>query len=248
MAENGKLDQWHAYWLAEQILWLRSVGLSSKNLKVREHTKQELSHYSSATFDIDYEYPFGSKELAGIANRGQYDLTQHEKESKNKMEFFDEATKEKIIPRVIEPTFGVERIFLAVLTEAYNDDKKRGNIVLKLHPRLAPIKVGVFPIVANDKNVVKKAREVLDSIKDDFHCFWDAGGSIGRRYARQDEVGTPFNVTIDFESLEDNSVTIRNRDDTSQIRVPIKDLKEILKKALNCEKFESLGKVIRKGE
>src|SRR3989344_1244426 len=132
LLKENRLDEWHAYWLAEQVRWFYSLGLNK--IKVREHTKQELSHYSSATFDIDYEYPFGSKEVAGIANRGQYDLNQHIKESKQKLEVFDEKTKQKVIPRVIEPTFGIDRVFLAVLVNGYFYDEQRQNIVLKIPP------------------------------------------------------------------------------------------------------------------
>jgi len=167
MVKAKKLGEWHAYWLAEQLLWFRALGLDKNAIKVREHKQSELSHYSSATFDLDYTYPFGSKEVAGIANRGQYDITQHKKESNEKLEVFDEASKQKVIPRVIEPTFGMERVFLAVLTDAYQDDKKRGNVVLKLHPQLAPIKIGIFPLV-NKLNV--QARKVYTLLTNDFTC------------------------------------------------------------------------------
>ncbi|MBN1503078.1 glycine--tRNA ligase [Candidatus Woesearchaeota archaeon] len=230
LLKEKRLDEWHAYWLAEQILWFRTLGLDMKKLKIREHTKNELSHYSSATFDIDFEYPFGSKEVAGIANRGIYDLTQHMKESGKSMELYDEETKSKIIPRAIEPTFGMERVFLAVLVDAYNDDKKRGNIVLKLNPKLAPIAVGVFPLV---NKLDGKSREIFDILKTDFSCTFDRGGSIGRRYARADEQGIPFCVTIDFDTLEDNAVTIRDRDTTKQIRVKIDELEKTITKLIH---------------
>ena len=229
MIEKKMLDEWHGYFLAEQFLWLTSLGINSEKLKIREHVKTELSHYSSATFDIDYEFPFGSKEIAGNANRGQYDLNQHMKHSKEKLDFFDEATKQKVIPRVIEPTFGVERIFLAVLFDAYYDDKERGNILLKLHPKLAPVQVGIFPLV-NKLN--EKSREVFDLLKTDFVCIYDKSGSIGRRYARADELGIPVNITIDFETLEDASVTIRDRNTTKQKRIKLVDLHNELKNAL----------------
>lgn len=242
MLKGKKLGEWHAYWLAEQLLWFKGLGLTMQNFKIREHTKTELSHYSSATFDIDYLYPFGSKEVAGNANRGQYDLNQHIKESKEKLELFDENTKQKVIPKVIEPTFGMERVFLAVITDAYNDDKKRGNIVLKLHPNLAPFKAAVFPLV---NKLDKDAMEVYNLLKEDFNVFYDKSGSVGRRYARQDEIGTPFCITFDFDSLKKQDVTIRNRDDTKQIRVKIKDLKEIMQKLIKQEiKFEQAGKKI----
>jgi len=243
MLKEKRLGEWHAYWLAEQVLWFKGLGLDMKNFKIREHTKTELSHYSSATFDIDYEYPFGSKEVAGNANRGQYDLNQHINESREKLEIFDEETKQKVIPRVIEPTFGMERMFLAVIADAYNYDKKRGNVVLKLHPKLAPIKVAVFPLV---NKLEKKAKEVYESLKKDFNCFYDKSGSIGRRYARQDEIGTPYCITIDFDSLKKEDVTVRNRDDIKQIRVKIKDIKEIIQKLINQEiKFEKAGKIVK---
>jgi glycyl-tRNA synthetase len=243
MVKDERLGEWHAYWLAEQALWLKSLGMDMDKIKVREHVKTELSHYSSATFDIDYNYPFGSKEVAGIANRGQYDLNQHIKESKERLELFDEETKKKIIPRVIEPTFGMERIFLAVLADAYNYDKKRGNIILKLHPKLAPVKVGVFSLV-NKLN--KEARKVYDMLKTEFVCQFDASGSIGRRYARADEIGIPYCVTFDFDSLKDKAVTIRDRNDIRQIRVKISELVDVLKKLLDSEiKLEKAGKLVR---
>ncbi len=233
MIKDKRLGEWHAYWLAEQIMWMQSIGITK--LKVREHTKDELSHYSSATLDMDYEYPFGSEEITGNANRGQYDLKQHIKESKQKLEFFDEETKKKVTPRVIEPTFGMERVFLAAITEAYNDDKKRGNIVLKLDPRLSPVKAAVFPLVSNKPELVDKAREIFGILSRGFNCQLDTSGSIGRRYARQDEIGTPFCITVDFDSLKNNDVTIRDRDSTEQKRIKIKDLKGVLSKILNKE-------------
>lgn len=225
LLEEKKLDEWHAYFLAEQLTWLQNIGLSYNKLKVREHIKTELSHYSTATFDIDYEYPFGSKEIAGNANRGQYDLTQHKNASKEKLELFDEASKQKVIPRVIEPTFGMERIFMALLCEAYENDEERGNIVLKLNPLIAPIKVAVLPLV-NKLN--DKTRPIFEDLKTSFPCYYDKSGSVGRRYARADELGIPFCVTFDFESLEDESVTIRYRDSTKQERIKITKLKSKL--------------------
>lgn len=237
-----KLEEWHAYWLAEQVLWFKELGIDLGKIKIREHTKDELSHYSSATFDIDYEYPFGSKEVAGIANRGQYDLTQHIKESKQNLELFDEATKKKVIPRVIEPTFGMERVFLMVLIDSYNDDKKRGNVVLKLNPKLAPVKIGVFPLV---NKLEDEARKVFDSLKTEFSCIYDKSGSVGRRYARADETGVPYCITIDFDSKKKEDVTIRDRDTTKQIRVKVKDLKKVLSDLINQEiKFEKAGKAV----
>jgi len=235
MLKFKKLDEWHAYWLAEQLQWYVSIGLNMKNIKVREHTKSELSHYSSATFDVDYLYPFGSKELGGNANRSQYDLNQHIKESKQDLLFFDEESKEKVIPRVIEPTFGIERAFLAVICEAYEFDKERGNVVLKLDLKLAPYKAAVFPLLSNKDELLKLAETVHKELKKDITCFYDKSGSIGRRYARQDEIGTPFCITVDFDSIKNKDVTIRDRDSTKQKRIKIVNLKETLRKLINGE-------------
>ena len=243
MLKEKRLEEWHAYWLAEQLLWFKKLGLL-EGIKVREHVKTELSHYSSATFDMDYEYPFGSKEVAGNANRGQYDLNQHVKESKEKLEIFDEATKKKVIQKVIEPTFGMERVFLALLCKAYSYDKKRENIVLKLPAWLAPIKAAVFPLV-NDEKMLKMAREIFIDLKKEFNIVYDAGGSVGRRYSRQDEIGTPYCITVDSDSLKKKDITIRDRDSTAQIRVKVSELKEVLKKLVSGEiKFEKAGKKI----
>lgn len=242
MIERKKLGEWHAYWLAEQVIWFKKFDLDK--IKIREHTKDELSHYSSATFDLDYEYPFGSKEVGGNANRGQYDLTQHEKESKEKMEIFDDKTGKKVIPRVIEPTFGVERIFLAALSSGYHFDSVRGNVVLKLHPKFSPVKAAVFPIVKNSE-FEKISEEIVSDLKKEWNVLYDKSGSIGRRYARNDEIGTPFCITVDGDSIKDNSVTVRDRDTTKQIRVKISELKVILKKLIDREiNFEKAGRLI----
>jgi glycyl-tRNA synthetase len=243
LLDKNKLDEWHAYWLAEQIIWMKKMKLNE--IKIREHTKEELSHYSSATFDIDYEYPFGSKELGGNANRGQYDLTQHQKESKQNLEVFDEKYKKKVIPRVIEPTFGIERIFLAVLSRAYTFDFERQNIVLKIPAFLSPIKASIFPIIKKEA-YDKLARNVFDDLKKEWFVSYDDSGSIGRRYARNDEIGTPFCITIDEESIKNKDVTIRDRDTKKQVRVKISELKNILKKLINEEiSFENAGKIIK---
>jgi len=241
--KEGRLDEWHAYWLGEQILWFNSLGLTE--IKIREHMKNELSHYSSATFDLDYEYVFGSREVAGIANRGQFDLNAHAKESKQSMEVFDEKYKNKIVPRVIEPTFGMERVFLAILTKAYNYDKKRDYVVLKIPAKLAPIKAAVFPVIRNNEELVRISREIYNSLKQELNVIYDSGGSIGRRYARQDGIGTPFTITVDEDSLKNKDVTIRDRDTTIQIRVKTKELHETLKKLINNEiPFSRAGKVV----
>ena len=240
LLKKNKLDEWHAYWLAEQIMWFKKLGL--EKIKIREHTKKELSHYSSATFDIDYEYPFGSKEVAGNANRGQFDLTQHQKESKEKMEIFDEKSGKKVLPRVIEPTFGIERIFLALLTEYYCEDEK-GNIVLGLPPKLSPIKVAIFPIV-KDSKFEKIAEEISNDLKKEWKVSYDKSGSIGRRYARNDEIGTPFCITIDDDSIKNKSVTIRERNSAQQFRIKIIELKNILRKLIEGENISDFAKEI----
>jgi glycyl-tRNA synthetase len=242
LLEKNKLEEWHAYWLAEQIMWFKKMGLNE--IKIREHTKEELSHYSSATFDIDYQYPFGSREVAGNANRGQYDLTQHQKESKVSMEIYDEKYKSKVIPKVIEPTFGIERIFLALLTKAYTYDKERDNVVLKLPARIAPIKAAIFPIVKRE-DFEKLCSEIFHDLKKEFYVVQDISGSIGRRYSRNDEIGTPYCITIDEDSLKGKDVTFRDRDTKKQIRVKISDVKETLKKLINKEiEFEKAGTLV----
>ena len=243
MLKEERLGKWHAYWLAEQMLWFKKLGILD-GIKIREHMKSELSHYSSATFDLDYEYPFGSLEIGGNANRGQYDLKQHEKFSGEKMEVFDEASKKKIIPRVIEPTFGIDRIFLAVLCKAYYFDEKRQNIILQLPAHLAPVKAAIFPIIKEEK-FEKIAREIFLDLKKEFKVIYDAGGSVGRRYSRNDEVGTPFAVTIDRDSEKGKDVTIRSRDTTKQIRVKIENLRDVMRKLINSEvEFEKAGKIV----
>ncbi len=234
LIDRKKLDEWHGYWLAEFFNWfVEDLKVNKENLRVREHVSTELSHYSSATFDIDYKFPFGFKEIHGMANRGQYDLTQHIKESNANLYYFDDETKEKVIPRVIEPSQGLDRLFLTLLFDSYVNDKERGNVVLKLDKKLAPYKVAVFPLV-NKGGLPEKAYEVFEILKKEYEiqAYYDKGGSIGRRYARQDEIGTPFCVTIDFDTLEDNTVTIRDRDTTEQKRVKIEELGEYILKNL----------------
>jgi len=244
MLKEKRLDKWHAYWLAEQMMFFKSIGLNTDKIKIRQHMKDELSHYSSATFDLDYEYPFGSREIAGNANRGQYDLTQHAKESSQKLDYFDEATKTRVTPRVIEPTFGLDRIFLATIVDGYIFDEKRNNTLLRIHPKLAPIKVAVFPIIKDNK-YNKMAEEVVKDLKKNFNVVYDESGSIGKRYARNDEAGTPLCITIDEHSPKKKDVTIRDRDSTKQIRVKLKDLTETMRKLINKEiDFIKAGKLV----
>ena len=237
--------KWHAYWLALMHKWFVELGTNPEHFRIRQHVKDELSHYALDTWDLEYEFPFGWKELQGLSNRTDFDLKQHMEHAKTDLTIFDEETKKKILPHVIcEPSQGVERAFLVFMFDAYHYDKERDNVVLKLHPKLAPIKLGVFPLVSNKAELVKKARDVYDELKQEWTCTFDLSGSIGRRYARADEIGIYACVTIDHESLEDNSATIRSRDTTEQIRVKIKDLNEILSKFLEGEKLGKLGKSV----
>ena len=225
MLNNNLLGEWHVYWLKEVYKWFLDLGIRPENLRLREHLKDELAHYSSACFDIEYKFPFGWKEIHGNANRGQFDLQQHINISKQKLDVFDEESKEKVIPRVIEPSQGVDRALLAFLFDAYDDDKERGNIVLKLHPKIAPIKAAVFPLV---NKLDEEARKIYDKLKTEFPCQYDRSGSVGRRYARADEIGIPYCITVDFDTLKDKTVTIRDRNTTKQTRVKIDDLKKTI--------------------
>ena len=243
MLDQKLTSTWHCYWLVQIHQWFVQLGVQAENLRVREHMKSELAHYAGACFDFEYQFPFGWKEIHGSADRTQFDLSQHLKVSGKEMSIYDEETKGKIIPYVAaEPSQGVERALLVFLYDAYEYDKERGNVVLRLHPSLAPIKVGVFPLV---NKINEKAKEVYEKIKNNFYAMYDKSGSIGRRYARADEIGIPYCVTLDFESLQDEDCTIRDRNTTKQIRVKIVDLKEILQKLLHGEMaFEKAGKII----
>lgn len=237
--------KWHGYWLAQMHKWFVELGANSEHFRVRQHVKDELSHYALDTWDLEYEFPFGWKELQGLSNRTDFDLKQHIESSKTDLSIFDEETKKKIIPHVIcEPSQGVERAFLVFMFDAYHYDKTRENVVLKLNPKLAPVKLGVFPLASNKKEIVELAKKVHNELKQEWTCQFDLSGSIGRRYARSDETGVYACVTVDFESLEDDSVTVRSRDTTEQIRVKINDLKDVLGKFLGGEKLSNLGKAV----
>ncbi len=224
-------SEWHAYWLATEHQWFISLGAKADNFRIRQHIATEKSHYATDTWDLEYKFPFGFKELQGMANRSDFDLQQHIKHSKKDLSYYDEESKKKIVPHVIaEPSQGLERAFLVFMYDAYENDKKRGNVVLKFHPRLAPIKVGVFPLTNKLK---AQAYDLYRDLKKSFVCFFDSSGSIGRRYARADEVGMPYCITFDFDSLDDKKVTLRNRDTTEQTRVEISKLKETLSHLLN---------------
>jgi glycyl-tRNA synthetase len=215
-------QQWHEHWLEERLDWYVRLGIRPDHLKLRPHDADELSHYSSATSDVEYLYPIGWSELEGIANRGDFDLTQHAKYSGEKLEYFDTASGDRYVPHVIEPAAGVGRTVLAVLCDAYDEEEVAGEqrTVLKLHPRLAPIKVAVLPLVRKDGQP-ELAHEVFELLRGQMQAEYDEGGSIGKRYRRQDEIGTPFCVTIDHQSLEDRTVTVRDRDTLEQERVAV---------------------------
>lgn len=237
----------HEYWVSERLKWYSKVGLPEGRMHRDVHEKDKLAHYASACTDILYDFPFGTQELEGIAARGNFDLTQHQNASGKSLEYFDEETKEKFLPHVVEPSAGVDRIALALLCEAYREEwiPKEGPVltaepgkqapegyeartVLRFAPCIAPYKVAVFPLLKNKEELVGKAREVFEKLNDRWNCFYDHAGAIGRRYRRQDEIGTPCGVTIDFQTLEDNTVTLRDRDTMQQIRVSIDELERII--------------------
>jgi glycyl-tRNA synthetase len=221
----AEADRWFEYWLGERERWYLDLGLSADRLRLRPHDPDELSHYSSATSDLEFLFPTGWQELEGIANRGDYDLRRHAEYSGEKLEYFDQGSGDRYVPYVIEPSAGVDRSLLAFLVDAYDEDEQEGErrTVLRLHPRLAPIKVAVLPLVRKDGQP-ELAREVDHALRPHMQSEYDEGGSIGRRYRRQDEIGTPWAVTIDHQSLEDRTVTVRDRDTLGQERVAIDEL------------------------
>ncbi|CAN5307162.1 glycine--tRNA ligase [soil metagenome] len=229
--EPGTDEAWHEYWIEERWNWYTDLGLKEDNLRRYEHPKEKLSHYSKRTVDLEYNYAsVGWSELEGIANRTDYDLKQHAAYSGENLEYFDQVTGERYIPYVIEPAVGPDRIMLAFLVDAYTEEEVKGEVrtVLKLHPRIAPTKAAVFPL-SKKEPVSTIARELYDDLKGDYRLFYDDSGSIGRRYRRQDEAGTPFCVTVDFDTIEDQQVTIRDRDTLEQERVPLEAVRDRLK-------------------
>jgi glycyl-tRNA synthetase len=237
---NWGWKEWHEYWVEERVKWYESIGLKRSTLEFYHQPAAELAHYAKATVDILYKFPFGAQELEGIAARGDFDLTQHQKFSGKSMEYFDEEAKLKYIPHVIEPSAGVDRLTLALICNAFHEDqapddkgKMETRVVLKFHPRIAPIKAAVFPLLKNKPELVKKALAVRDLLRPYMTVFYDEAGAIGRRYRRQDEIGTPFGVTIDFDTLGEkpellDTVTLRERDTMQQTRVKIAELAPLL--------------------
>ncbi len=222
-------EKWYRYWVDFRFNWHVKFGIKREHLRAREHATEELSHYSSGTTDIEFLYPFGWGELEGVAKRGSYDLDQHAKFSGKDLTYFDEDSKTRFRPWVIEPALGVDRSMLAFMLDAYDEDvvDNEERIVLRLDPRLAPIKVAVYPLLRK-AGQPEKAIAVRDALKRHFAVAYDQAGSIGRRYRRQDEVGTPYGVTIDHQTMEDDTVTLRDRDSMTQDRVPIARLVEVI--------------------
>ena len=219
------------YWLKQQEEFILALGARKKDIRLYQHPKEKLSHYSKKTIDIEYKYPFGFKELYGLAYRTDFDLSQHSKYSNEKLEYFDEEKKKRFTPHVIEPTFGIDRSILVALVAAYTEEGsgKEKRIVMKLPKEIAPVQVAVFPLLRNKPELVKKAKDVYKELKVDFVCEFDNNGNIGKRYRRQDEIGTPYCLTIDFDSLKKDDVTVRDRDTMKQERIKIKELKNYLK-------------------
>jgi glycyl-tRNA synthetase len=228
--EPGTDDEWFEYWVNERLLWYLDLGIRKDKLRVRPHERDELAHYAKAASDVEYEFPFGWQEVEGIANRTDFDLKRHEMASGQELSYFDQEKDERYAPFVVEPAAGVDRIVLTALVDAYREEEaptaKGGTekrMYLALHRALSPTKVAVLPLSRNDQ-LTPTARQVFDLVKPEWMCDFDDAGSIGRRYRRQDEVGTPFCVTVDFDTLEDRQVTVRERDSMAQERLPIENL------------------------
>lgn len=226
--------EWFEYWRGFCRDWLYSLGIKEENLRLRDHDPEELCFYSKATTDFEYLFPFGWGELWGVADRTDYDLTQHIKTSGKSLDYFDPETNERYIPYVIEPSLGVERLFLSILTEAYDEEvvdaeKNDTRVVLRLHPALAPFKCAILPL---SKKLNEQATEIFASLSKKFNVDYDDAGSIGKRYRRQDEIGTPFCITYDFDSVEDGCVTVRDRDTMEQVRIPVADLEKYIEEKI----------------
>jgi glycyl-tRNA synthetase len=242
----GTDEEWFEYWLEARLDWYLKLGIKREHLRQREHAKEELSHYSRRTVDLNYLFPMGWSELEGIANRGDFDLTQHAKSSGKDLSYFEEETKDHITPYIIEPSAGVDRSVLAFLCDAYDEEpdpsagsgqgKNDTRVVMRFHSSLAPFKAAILPLSRREP-LVELAKSVYAMLRQYWRLTYDDAQSVGRRYRRQDEIGTPFCVTVDFQSLEDNQVTVRDRDSMNQIRVPIAELQKTLTAKLAGENF-----------
>ena len=232
-----KLDdtaEWLKYWREQRMKWFESLGINKEKLRLRAHGEDELAHYSSACYDIEYKFDFGWSELEGIADRGTFDLDQHIEASGKKLTYFDQANNQHIVPAVVEASAGVDRALLTILADAFTKEEVNGEsrTVLKLSPKIAPIKVAVFPLM-NKNNMPEVSKKIVDNIRNSgIASFYDVGGSIGKRYRRQDEAGTPFGITVDHDTLENNTVTLRDRDSMAQERISIDTIVEVLKNKL----------------
>jgi glycyl-tRNA synthetase len=236
--DEKEFDDWVKKWEN----FFLSLGIKKENTRFYEHPKESLAHYSKRTIDIEYKFSFGWSEIAGIANRTDFDLKQHSKFSGQDLRYFDQEKKEKYFPYVIEPTMGIGRVVFAILYDAYEEVEggrttttkptKEKEIVLRLNKKIAPIKVAVLPLIKANEEIKKKSREIFEDLKEEFFCQYDELGTIGRRYRRQDEIGTPYCLTIDFDTLKDNTVTLRDRDTMKQERFQIKELKKVIKEKL----------------
>jgi glycyl-tRNA synthetase len=226
-------EQWYRHWVDERVQWYLRYGLRESRLRVREHTPEELSHYSSGTSDLEYLYPIGWSELEGVANRGDYDLRAHTEETGTKLEYVD-PSGERYTPHVIEPAVSIERMFLAFLIDAYDEEvvAERERTLLRLHPLIAPVKAAVLPLIAKNDGMATRARSLYEELRREFVVEYDDSGAIGRRYRRQDEIGTPFAFTIDEQTLDDDTVTIRDRDSLAQERVALPQVRTYLGDAL----------------
>ncbi len=236
----GTDEKWLDYWLSERRNWYLGLGIKKDNLRLREHGKNELAHYARCCYDIEYQFPMGWAELEGIANRGDFDLVKHAESSGKSLTYLDEDTNKHIVPYIIEPSAGVDRSILAFLCDAYDEEITKGElrVVLRLHPALAPFKAAVLPL-SRKEPLVKMAKEIHANLRQHWMVSYDDAQSIGRRYRRQDEVGTPFCITVDFKSLEDGQVTIRERDSMAQIRIPIDELRTVIAAKLSGEPLDT---------
>lgn len=226
-------EKYFKLWVEERYNWYISLGIKAENLRLRAHRPNELAHYAKACYDIEYKFPFGWQELEGVANRGDFDLSSHAKFSGKELSYYDDEKKIKYIPYCIESSSGVERPLLAFLVEAYSEDvvQNEERVVLKLHPKIAPIKIAIFPLVRKG-GLPEVAKDIEKNLRNYFTTFYDEVSSIGRRYRRQDEIGTPYGITVDFQTLEDNTVTLRDRDTTLQERIKIEEIENIIRKKL----------------
>ncbi len=229
----GDDDRWHEYWTHERLSWYRAYGIREENLRLRPHPPDELAHYAKGCSDVEYQFPFGWSELEGIANRTDFDLRRHSEFSGKDLRFFDEEAREHYLPYVIEPAAGADRATLAFLVDAYDEDIADGEprAVLRFHPKLAPMKAAVFPLMRKEGQP-ERAQAVYDLLRPHFPVQYDQAGSIGRRYRRQDEIGTPNGITIDHQTMQDDTVTLRDRDSMEQVRVPIDHLVDELRRRI----------------